>query len=45
MWLFECGLDTIEWRRTIVVYLSAMAPNILAPAAREIPWLPALADI
>ena len=30
MWLFECGLDTIEWRRTIVVYLSAMAPIILS---------------
>ena len=29
MWLFECGLDTIEWRRTIVVYLSAIAPIIL----------------
>ena len=30
MWLFECGLDTIEWRRTIIVYLSAIAPIILS---------------
>jgi hypothetical protein len=30
MWLFECGLDTVEWRRTIIVYLSAMAPIILS---------------
>ena len=29
MWLFDCGLDIVEWRRTIVVYLSAMAPIIL----------------
>ena len=30
MWLFDCGLDIVEWRRTLVVYLSAMAPIILA---------------
>ena len=30
MWLFDCGLDIVEWRRTIVVYLSAMAPIILS---------------
>ena len=30
MWLFECGLDTVEWRRTVIVYLSAMAPIILS---------------
>ena len=30
MWLFECGLDSIEWRRTIIVYLSAIAPIILS---------------
>ncbi len=30
MWLFDCGLDIIEWRRTIVVYLSAIAPIILS---------------
>ena len=30
MWLFDCGLDIVEWRRTIVVYLSAIAPIILS---------------
>ena len=30
MWLFECGLDSVEWRRTIIVYLSAIAPIILS---------------
>ena len=29
MWLIDCGLDAIEWRRTIVVYSSALAPIIL----------------
>ena len=30
MWLFDCGLDSVEWRRVIVVYSSALAPLILA---------------
>ena len=30
MWLLDCGLDSIEWRRVIVVYSSALAPLILA---------------
>ena len=30
MWLFDYGLDIVEWRRTIVVYLSAIAPIILS---------------
>ena len=29
MWLIDCGLDAIEWRRTVVVYSSALAPIIL----------------
>ncbi len=30
MWLLECGLDSVEWRRVIVVYSSALAPLVLA---------------
>ena len=30
MWLLDCGLDSVEWRRVIVVYSSALAPLILA---------------
>ena len=30
MWLLDCGLDNIEWRRIAVVYSSASAPLILA---------------
>jgi len=30
MWLVDCGLDLYEWRRTIVVLSSAIAPFILA---------------
>ena len=30
MLLLDCGLDSVEWRRVIVVYSSALAPLILA---------------
>ena len=30
MWLFDCGLDSYEWRRVIVVLSSASAPFALA---------------
>ena len=26
MWLFECGLDSVEWRRVLIVYTVASAP-------------------
>ena len=29
MWLFDCGLDTIEWRRVILVYTVSLSPFIL----------------
>ena len=29
MWLFDCGLDTIEWRRVIIVYTVSLSPFIL----------------
>ena len=29
MWLFDCGLDTIEWRRVILVYTGSLSPFIL----------------
>ena len=28
MWLFDCGLDTIEWRRVIIVYTVSLSPFI-----------------
>ena len=30
MWFLDCGLDSVEWRRVIVVFSSALAPLILA---------------
>ena len=29
MWLFDCGLDSIEWRRVIIVYCVSLSPLIL----------------
>ena len=29
MWLFDCGLDSIEWRRVVVVYTVSISPFIL----------------
>jgi hypothetical protein len=29
MWLFDCGLDSIEWRRVILVYSISSSPFIL----------------
>ena len=29
MWLFDCGLDPIEWRRVILVYTVSLSPFIL----------------
>lgn len=29
MWLFDCGLDSFEWRRVIVIYFVSIAPLVL----------------
>ena len=30
MWLFDCGLESIEWRRVVIVYSVASAPIIFS---------------
>ena len=30
MWLFDCGLESFEWRRVIVIYLVASSPIFLS---------------
>ena len=30
MWLFDCGLESIEWRRVVIIYSVASAPIIFS---------------